>query len=99
MTRSQNLYFYYEVYDPAQAEQAADVRTTLAFYRAGIKVYETPLVERTTLDEPERGSIVFRFEVPGGSLVPGTYVCQINVIDGVAGRFAFPRLTFQVRGP
>jgi VWFA-related protein len=97
VTRGQNVYFYYEVYDPGRAEQAAEVKTTLAFYRGGVKVYETPLVERTMLDEPNRGSVVFRFEVPARAFTPGTYVCQINVIDAVAGRFAFPRLTFQVR--
>ena len=27
------------------------------------------------------------------TLKPGRYLCQVNVIDDVAGTFAFPRLT------
>jgi len=29
--------------------------------------------------------------LPLQSLKPGLYVCQVNVIDDVAGNFAFPR--------
>ena len=28
---------------------------------------------------------------------PGLYTCQVNIIDDVAGRFAFPRLALYVR--
>jgi hypothetical protein len=35
--------------------------------------------------------------VPAGSLTAGFYTCQINIIDEVAGRFAFPRLEMYVR--
>jgi hypothetical protein len=35
--------------------------------------------------------------VPATTFTPGTYTCQINIIDAVAGRVAFPRLQFQVR--
>ena len=46
---------------------------------------------------PERGAAVFQFSVPAASLKPGFYVCQVNVIDDVAGRFTFPRLALLVR--
>jgi VWFA-related protein len=97
VTRDQPVYFYYEVYDPALAETAPALRTSLAFYRGAVKVYETPLVERETIDEPGRRAVVFQFEVQGSALSPGTYTCQVNVIDAVAGRVAFPRLAFMVR--
>jgi len=95
--RDQQLHFYYEVYDPALAGAAPDLRTSVAFYRGNIKVFETPVVERAAIDEPGRGAVVFQFEMPARQLVPGTYTSQINVIDAVAGRVAFPRLTFVVR--
>ena len=44
--RDQKLFFYFEVYEPALADAAPDVRTSLAFYRGKIKVFETPVVER-----------------------------------------------------
>ena len=92
--RNQKVYFYYEVYDPAVAEQIADLRTSLAFYRGGVKVFETPVVERTTIDEPNRRAVVFQFEVPAEQFTPGTYTCQINIIDSIASTVAFPTSSF-----
>jgi VWFA-related protein len=97
VTRGQTVYFYYEVYDPELAGDLADIRTSLAFYRGPIKVYETPIVERAAIDDTSRRAVVFRFEVPASALAPGQYTCQVNVIDAVAGRAAFPRLNFSVR--
>ncbi len=95
--RNQNAYFYYEVYDPALADAAPELRTSLAFYRGNVKVYETPVVERVLVDDAARKAVLFQFEVPATAFSPGLYTCQINIIDAVAGRVAFPRLTFQVR--
>jgi hypothetical protein len=35
--------------------------------------------------------------VPAESFKPGLYTCQVNIIDEVASRFAFPRLELFVR--
>jgi VWFA-related protein len=95
--KDQRMLFYYEVYDPASAGSVPDVRTNLAFYRGKVKVFETPVVERAAIDEPSRKAAVFKLEVPAGAIPPGLYTCQINIIDSVAGKFAFPRLMFLVR--
>lgn len=96
--KDQKLFFYYEVYDPGQSNGSApQLRTSLAFYRGKIKVFETPVVERTTIDVPERHAALFQFEVPADSFTPGLYTCQINIIDAVSGKFEFPRLIFAVR--
>ena len=96
--RNQQLFVYYEVYDPrAGASDRPSVRTSLAFYRGGVKVYETPVIERTTLDEPRRGAVLFQFEIPAAQLLPGLYTCQINIIDEIGGTFVFPRLPLYVR--
>jgi VWFA-related protein len=95
--KDQGMFFYYEVYDPASAENAPNVRTSLAFYRGKVKVFETPVVERAQLDDPGRKAAVFQLEVPAGALPPGFYTCQINIIDSIAGKFAFPRLVFLLR--
>lgn len=98
VARDQKMYFYYEVYEPQAASGAApQLRTSLAFYRGKVKVYETPVVERTQVDAPERHAAVFQFEVPPGAISPGLYTCQVNIIDAVAGKFAFPRLALYVR--
>jgi VWFA-related protein len=95
--RDQKLYFYYEVYEPREVEGGPQLRTSLAFYRGKVKVFETPPVERVALDTPERRAALFQFELPAGSFAPGFYTCQINIIDAAAGTFAFPRLAFYVR--
>ena len=93
----QDVYFYYEVYDPATDNGAPQLRTNLAFYRGRTKVFETPVVERTAIDAPDRHAALFQFHVPRNSLTPGLYTCQITVIDVVAGKFTFPRLQMFVR--
>jgi len=40
---------------------------------------------------PDRKAVIFQIDVPLQSLKPGLYLCQVNVIDDVAGSFSFPR--------
>ncbi len=111
--QDQHLYFLYEVYDPTkqkgEAEPAASpgltrreggpvrVLTSIEFLSGGVKVYETPLVEAKTVNIPERGAVAFQFDVPLSQLKPGTYVCQVNVIDDAGGSFSFPRIALMVQ--
>jgi VWFA-related protein len=98
VSTSQPLYFYYEAYDPGRtAEGGVRLQTTISFFRGKVRRYETPLVELTQLAAPDRKAAIFQFSVPAASLKPGLYVCQVNVIDDVAGTFAFPRLALLVR--
>lgn len=76
---------------------APQVRTNLAFYRNKTKVYETPIVERTTLDALDRKAAIFEFAIDAGTFKPGVYTCQINVIDAVAGAVTFQRFQMAVR--
>jgi len=64
-----------------------------------VKVYETPLVEATAINIPERDAVGFQFDVPLAGLKPGTYVCQVNVIDDAGGSFSFPRMALRVTPP
>jgi hypothetical protein len=98
--QGQHLYFHYEVYDPAQTatqgKPGVRLLTSLAFFRNGVRVYETPLDETDALTDPARRAAVFRFDVPASMLKPGRYTCQVTVIDDAAGTFAFPRLPLYV---
>ena len=62
----------------------------------GTKVYETPLVTAQAVNDPENDAVVFQFDVPVTELKPGTYICQVNVIDDAAASFMFPRLALKV---
>jgi len=111
--QDQHLYFLYEVYDPARQKGApapasspgltrreggpVRVLTSIEFLNAGVKVYETPLVEAKLINIPERAAVAFQFDVPLTQLKPGTYVCQVNVIDDAGGSFSFPRMAIMVR--
>jgi len=96
--RDQKMFFFYEVYDPASSGSSPpDLRTSLAFYKGRVKVYETPMVERETIDDASRHAAVFRLEVPATAFAPGVYTCQVNIIDAAASTFAFPRLTVLLR--
>ena len=69
--RSQPIYVYYEVYEPAAGEAATPMlRTSLAFYRNDVKVFETPVVERTEIGAPDRQAALFQFELPSDTLSP-----------------------------
>ena len=98
-TVGQQMYFYYEVYDPALAPGTTEpkLRTSLAFYRGRVKVFETPTVEHDTIEAPDRHAALFQFQLPASQLKPGLYTCQVNVIDDVSGRFAFPRLAVYIK--
>jgi hypothetical protein len=96
--RAQKLFFYFEVYEPAAGEGSVlDLAASLAFYHGKLKVLETPVVERTAIDAPDRRAAIFRLEVPASAFKPGLYTCQVNIIDAAAGKFAFPRLAVLVR--
>jgi hypothetical protein len=101
VTQAQQMYFYYEVYDPTLQGVAPAatprIKTSLAFYRGRVKVFETPVVERTTLDDADRKAVIFQFQLAGADLKPGLYTCQVNVIDDVSGQFAFPRIAVYVK--
>jgi VWFA-related protein len=95
--RDQKLYFYYEVYEPGAENGLPQLRTSLSFYRGKVKVFETPVVDRTQIDAADRHAAIFQFEVPADSFKAGLYTCQVNIIDEVTGKFSFPRLELYVR--
>jgi hypothetical protein len=81
----------------AQAAQSKETResihvlTSIEFLQGNVKVYESKQVAATEVTAPDRKAVVFQIDLPLQSLKPGLYVCQVNVIDDVAGNFAFPR--------
>jgi len=113
--QDQHLYFLYEVYDPSKQKGAAEpaaspglgrreggpvhVLTSIEFLSNGTKVYETPLVSANVINEPDRDAVGFQFDVPLTGLKPGTYVCQVNVIDDAGGSFSFPRTALRITAP
>ncbi|PYT98912.1 MAG: VWA domain-containing protein [Acidobacteria bacterium] len=73
------------------------VLTSIEFLQGGVKVYESKPVAANEVAAPERKAVVLQMDVPLQALKPGLYLCQVNVIDDVAGNFAFPRFPLLIR--
>ena len=85
---------------PAKAlRDSIRVLTSIEFLQSGAKIYESKPVVASEVTAPERKAIVFQIDLPLQSLKPGLYVCQVNVIDDVAGSFSFPRFPVLIREP
>jgi hypothetical protein len=100
--QDQHLYVLYEVYDPAHSKTApankpVRVLTSIEFLNAGVKVYETPVVESDVINVPDRGAVAFQLDVPLAQLKPGNYITQVNVIDDAGGSFSFPRAAIVIQ--
>jgi VWFA-related protein len=108
--QGQHLYLLYEVYGPAKVKQAADATTkvpkgainlmsSLELIQGSTKVFETPVVQATSLNEAGRDAVAIELDVPLDQLKPGSYIGQLNVIDDAGGSFAFPRFAVLVKEP
>ena len=107
--QDQHLYLLYEIYAPAREKPAADAAkgtkpginllSSLELIQGTTKVYETPLVQATAINVEGRDAVAIELDVPLAALKPGSYLCQLNVIDDAGGSFAFPRFAVLVREP
>ena len=75
------------------------VLTSIEFLQCAAKVYESKPVVANEVTAPERKAVVFQMDLPLQGLKPGLYLCQVNVIDDVAGSFSFPRFPLLIREP
>lgn len=93
----QDMFVYLELYDPNVPEnlptgaRLSSVAADLALYAGNRKVLETPPVRVNRPDAKRTSVIPLHLNVPLKNLEPGKYVCQINVIDELGRKFAFPR--------
>lgn len=91
--KDQNLYVYFEVYEPAKSEDAKTPSLTadMALFHGKSKAFESTPVRVQKLNSKRPDTAAFQFQVPLKSIQPGQYTCQINVIDEQARKFAFSR--------
>lgn len=107
--QDQHLYLLYEIYSPAHEKPAADapkgtkaginLLSSLELIQGSTKVYETPLVQAKAINVEGRDAVAIELDVPLAGLKPGSYLCQLNVIDDANGSFAFPRFAVLVKEP
>src|SRR6266700_2287332 len=61
------------------------------------EVYESKPIAATEVTVPQRRAVVFQLDLPLQTLKPGFYTCQVNIIDDVAGNYAFPRWSMLIK--
>ena len=72
------------------------VAADLALYDGDRKVLETQPVRVNRPDAKRQNVLPLRLQTPLKDLKPGKYVCQVNVIDELGRKFAFPRTSIAV---
>jgi VWFA-related protein len=91
------LHVYLQAYAGAPAAAAAAVATPapaplvafVSFYRDQKLVFETPSIAATPLPTSRLGTTPLRFDIGAGKLAPGSYQCQVSVLDATQHRVAF----------
>jgi VWFA-related protein len=99
--RRQNLSVSFDVYDarPDPSNPTARrVKVSMSlFNQKGAKAFEVGPLDATQLADTRPEAVPVKFQVPLKDLAPGRYVAQINVIDEVGRKFAFPRAPLVVQ--
>jgi len=67
------------------------------FNQKGAKAFEVAAVEATELAATRPNAVPVQLQVPLKGLAPGRYICQINVVDEIGRKFAFPRSALMVQ--
>ena len=73
------------------------VFTSIEFLQGSTKIYESKPVVANEVTASERKAVIFQIDFPLQALKAGLYLCQVNVIDDVAGSFSFPRFPLLIR--
>ncbi len=81
------------------SRESVRVLTSIEFIQGATKVFESKPIVANEVTAPDRKAVIFQMDLPLQSLKPGLYLCQVNIIDDVAGSFSFPRFPLLIREP
>ncbi|MBZ5617125.1 MAG: VWA domain-containing protein [Acidobacteriia bacterium] len=99
--RDQNMYISFDVYDAAPDPDDFRLRRIAVsmslFNQKGAKAFEAGPLKATELAVTRPNAVPVQLQVPLKGLAPGRYTCQINVIDEIGRKFAFPRTAMVVQ--
>ena len=99
--RSQNMYVTFDVYDAVpdpDNQRARRVGVSMSlFNQKGQKAFEAGPIKATQVASTRPNAVPVQMQVPLKGLAPGRYRCQINVMDEVGRKFAFPSSTMVVQ--
>ena len=99
--RSQSMYIAFDVYDAVPDPddlRARRVNVSMSlFNQKGQKAFQTDPIKATQVASTRFNTVPVQMQVPLKGLAPGRYRCQINVVDEVGRKFAFPSSTMVVQ--
>jgi len=96
--KDQTLYVYFEVYDPSvdPEQKTSNVYAAIELLQGARKAFTSRPVRVDKLSTSRPGVATFSFEIPLNRLQPGEYISQVDVIDQLGQKFAFPRSSLVV---
>ena len=91
--KDQTLYVYFEVYDPGidPDQKTPNLFAGFELLQGARKAFVSPPIRVNQLAASRPGVAAFSFQIPLARLAAGQYVSQVNVIDELGHKFAFPR--------
>jgi VWFA-related protein len=99
--RSQNMYIDFDVYDAVPDAANGGARRVAVsmslFNQKGVKAFEAGPIKASEAASTRPNAIPVQLQVPLKGLAPGRYTCQINVVDEIGRKFAFPRTAMLVQ--
>ncbi len=99
--RTQNMFITFDVYDAVpdpENPRARRVNVSMSlFNQKGQKAFESSPLKVTQVVSTRPNAVPVQMQVPLKGLAPGRYTCQINVVDEVGRKFAFPRSALLVQ--
>ncbi len=88
----QDLYVLVEVYEPGEKTgRTFEIEAGVSLYGGKGKVLETSPVVVTARADTKSLSVPIELRVPLENVAEGSYVCQLSIVDKIAGKFAFSR--------
>ena len=85
--KDQEMYVYFEAYQPTAAQTQTMV-ATVSFFRGKVKAFETAPLEVSEGLRAKTKAVPVEFRIPMAKLQPGRYTCQVNVLNPAMQRFA-----------
>ncbi len=85
--KDQEMYVFLEAYQPAAVETQFMV-ASVSFYRGDVKAFETAPLQISSGLSAKTKAVPLRFSFPLAKFEPGKYVCQVNVVNPTAQKFA-----------
>ena len=102
--QDQHMYLLYEVYNPGrekseagESKSAINLISSLEILQGSTKVYESPQIQAKSVNVEGRDAVSVQLDVPLADLKPGTYICQLNVVNDAGGSSSFPRFAMLVK--